>query len=85
MKGLVTVTYSVIVFQWQETLIFWATVLTLFFCNSATTDEHNKQEPLQENSQGDKEAKPDIEGDNKQLRELVTSLHQKQQTTSLEV
>ena len=29
--------------------------------------------------------KIDLDADNKQLRELVTSLHQKQQTTSLEV
>lgn len=52
----------------------------------------NKEDELEQSSEkqttekpsSNEQAKPDLEADNKQLRELVTSLHQKQQTTSLE-
>lgn len=50
-------------------------------------DEQETSKPELESPQktsSDEQAKPDLEADNKQLRELVTSLHQKQQITSLE-
>jgi len=48
-------------------------------------EEEQQQPKLTQKTSADEQEKPDLEADNKQLRELVTSLHQKQQTTSLEV
>ena len=48
-------------------------------------DDEQEQPETAQNTSPDEHAKPDLEADNKQLRELVTSFHQKQQTTSLEV
>lgn len=58
------------------------------------SDDIQSEEDGQKDQQGQKETAPepssteqpklDLDADNKQLRELVTSLHQKQQTTSLE-
>lgn len=47
-------------------------------------EEEQQQPELTQKTSADEQEKPDLEADNKQLRELVTSLHQKQQTTSLE-
>lgn len=47
--------------------------------------EQSSEKQTTEKPSSNEQAKPDLEADNKQLRELVTSLHQKQQTTSLEV
>lgn len=47
-------------------------------------DQQDQQEAAPKPSSAE-QSKCDLEADNKQLRELVTSLHQKQQTTSLEV
>ena len=55
-----------------------------FVLSQINLDEQEQLETAQKPS-SDVQAKPDLEADNKQLRELVTSLHQKQQTTSLEV
>ena len=57
---------------------------TLSFCVKLIQDE---KEPsgISENSSQQEKPKSNLEADNKQLRELLTSLHEKQQTTSLEV
>ncbi|XP_068677983.1 E3 ubiquitin-protein ligase BRE1B-like [Montipora foliosa] len=47
-------------------------------------DEREQPAATGEKASEKKQTKPILEADNKQLRELVTSLHEKQQTTSLE-
>ena len=51
----------------------------------AITKIHLLIEEEQQQPELTQKTSADLEADNKQLRELVTSLHQKQQTTSLEV
>ena len=57
---------------------------SLFFCVKLIQDE-KEQSGISENSSPQEKPKSNLEADNKQLRELLTSLHEKQQTTSLEV
>ncbi|XP_020624246.1 E3 ubiquitin-protein ligase BRE1B-like isoform X1 [Orbicella faveolata] len=55
--------------------------------NQAEEEGHKDQQGQQESApepSSTEQPKLDLDADNKQLRELVTSLHQKQQTTSLE-
>ncbi|XP_078362089.1 E3 ubiquitin-protein ligase BRE1B-like isoform X2 [Oculina patagonica] len=47
-------------------------------------EDQEKQQETDPKPSTSEQPKYDLEADNKQLRELVTSLHQKQQTTSLE-
>ena len=47
--------------------------------------DEKEQSGISENSSPQEKPKSNLEADNKQLRELLTSLHEKQQTTSLEV
>ncbi|KAK2562230.1 E3 ubiquitin-protein ligase BRE1B, partial [Acropora cervicornis] len=46
--------------------------------------DEKEQSGISENSSQQEKPKSNLEADNKQLRELLTSLHEKQQTTSLE-
>ena len=57
---------------------------SLSFCVKFIQDE-KEQSGISENSSQQEKPKSNLEADNKQLRELLTSLHEKQQTTSLEV
>ena len=55
-------------------------------CNFDKNEDEREQPAATGEKASEKEqTKPIVEADNKQLRELVTSLHEKQQTTSLEV
>lgn len=57
---------------------------SLSFCVKLIQDE-KEQSGISENSSEQEKPKSNLDADNKQLRELLTSLHEKQQTTSLEV
>lgn len=59
--------------------------LFLFYYYFQNEDQQDQQETGPTPSSSAEQTKSNLDADNKQLRELVTSLHQKQQTTSLEV